>query len=147
MRATSIQVPADARFIMAFLQLTGAHSSATDEPYTSTQVFDADRFRAFSAISVGDNPRGIDGNFFGGDVGGPPNDQLFAKVTSGSNEVIGIAATTATQSHVLSIRVRFITDSFKRSPNTDDYVSTAALGAARALTILLRWGGREDCQT
>ena len=139
-RATTIQVPADARYIAAVLQMTGAHSSTTDLPWTSTQVFDADRFRLFTAIAEGANPRGIDGNFFGVDVGGPPNDILFAKVTSGGNEVIGIAATTATQAHVLSIRVRFITDLSGGIVNNFVENATLALSGSDLMLTLGRDG-------
>ena len=135
-RATNIQVPADARYIAAVMQMTGAHSSSSDEPYTSTQVFDADRFRGFTAIAVGNNPRGIDGNFFGVDFGGSPNDLLVAKVTSGGDEVIGIAATTSTQARVRSIRVRFITD--LAGAGVNDYVESASLAlTGQDLTLTL----------
>ena len=109
-RETNIQVPADARYIAAVFQMAGSHSSVSDDPYTSVQVFDADRFRSFTAIAVGDNPRDNNGNFFGVDIAGAPNDLLVAKVTSGGNEVIGVAATTQIQARARNIRVRFITD-------------------------------------
>ena len=122
-RATDITVPSDALFALLTFHMSGTHGSVDDFPYSATFLMDCGVWRGFTGIAVDANPTATDNNFFAMDVGGSPAELHIAKVTSGGDEVIGIARSSG-NTQITELKVRFVTNVV--SVSTDATVVTDA---------------------